>query len=245
MKKKYSSYINNKIGPNNILCLNIIGSDKNYKLIGEFLCPYDNKVFKARLSDVKSGNTKSCGCLNQKNIETNFTKYFPGDKLGPLGIYMLERLEGNKGKFICPFDNKVFISFISSVVSGHTKSCGCLKRNKSSYGEQIVFECLKELNIKTEIEKQFEDCTNPETGCKLKFDFYLPDYNICIEYDGIQHYKESTEWHHDGERDSLEKRKYRDYLKNKYCEAHNIKLIRIPYYMQNKINIDFIKKIIE
>lgn len=28
----------------------------------------------------------------------------------------------------------------------------------------------------------------------LVFDFYLPDYNICIEYDGIQHFKPIEKW---------------------------------------------------
>lgn len=244
MKEKYRSYINKRIGPNNILCLDIVGSDKNYKLIGEFLCPYDNTVFKARVADVKSGNTKSCGCFNRKNIETRFTKYYPGDRLGPLNIYMVERLDSNKGKFICPYDNEIFTTLISNIITGHTKSCGCLKRNKSSYGEQTILKCLKELDIKTETEKIFDDCINPKTGNKLRFDFYLPDYNVCIEYDGEQHFEQRSNWHHDGERDSLEARQYRDYLKNKYCEAHNIKMIRIPYYLQNEINTDFIKKII-
>ena len=28
----------------------------------------------------------------------------------------------------------------------------------------------------------------------LPFDFYLPEYNICIEYDGIQHFIPKEKW---------------------------------------------------
>ena len=31
-------------------------------------------------------------------------------------------------------------------------------------------------------------CINPKTNYPLRFDFYLPDYNLCIEYQGAQHY---------------------------------------------------------
>jgi len=27
-----------------------------------------------------------------------------------------------------------------------------------------------------------------------QFDFYLPDYNLCIEFDGIQHFEEVKYW---------------------------------------------------
>ena len=66
----------------------------------------------------------------------------------------------------------------------------------------------------------------------LPFDFYIPEYNICIEYDGEQHYRPVM---FDGKDDELatkqfEKTKYHDGIKTKYCNAHGIHLLRIPYY---------------
>ena len=61
----------------------------------------------------------------------------------------------------------------------------------------------------------------------LSFDFYLPDYNLCIEYDGEQHYKEMR-YSKDG-KSGLDRVMETDLLKNKFCLQHNIKLIRIAY----------------
>ncbi len=73
----------------------------------------------------------------------------------------------------------------------------------------------------------------------LRFDFYLPNYNCCIEYDGEQHFREC-----DLCRDSLSDRQYRDNLKNDFCKRANIILIRIPYTDCKKINEDYIRKIL-
>ena len=60
----------------------------------------------------------------------------------------------------------------------------------------------------------------------LKFDFYLPKYNTCIEYDGEQHFK-SVEYF--GGYISLIETKERDEIKNKFCLDNKIKLLRIPF----------------
>ena len=69
--------------------------------------------------------------------------------------------------------------------AGGVISCGCFK---SSKGELKISKALKKLKINYENQKSFNNCRNPETNRKLFFDFYLPDYNCCIEYDGEQHF---------------------------------------------------------
>ena len=61
----------------------------------------------------------------------------------------------------------------------------------------------------------------------MPFDFYLPDYNTCIEYDGELHYKAVDYF---GGDDALGNTKCRDEIKTQYCKENNIKLIRIPYW---------------
>lgn len=102
------------------------------------------------------------------------------------------------------------------------------KNTKGSKGEQHIAHLLEYNKIKYEREKTFEDCINPESGYKLRYDFYLPDYNILIEYDGKQHFEPILYW--DKTPDAFEKRKYHDQLKEDYAEKNNIKLIRIPYW---------------
>ena len=87
------------------------------------------------------------------------------------------------GDFECPFCGNTFTTTINNVTTGHTTSCGCYR----SKGEKLVKEILNELNIVYKTEKTFKDCINPKTEHVLRFDFYLPDYNCCIEYDGKQH----------------------------------------------------------
>ena len=71
----------------------------------------------------------------------------------------------------------------------------------------------------------FDDCFYKK---KLLFDFYLFDYNTCIEYDGEFHYKDL------GFND-LESQKIKDNIKNEYCSKKNIHLLRIPYFNREMI----------
>ena len=60
----------------------------------------------------------------------------------------------------------------------------------------------------------------------LPFDFYLPEHNICIEFNGIQHYQPSDFF---GGYSEFKKRQKRDKIKIDYCNNSNIKLIAIKY----------------
>lgn len=105
--------------------------------------------------------------------------------------------------------------------------CGCPKCNMS-HGERNVESYLIRHNVNYIWQHRFDDCRNKS---QLPFDFYLPDYNMCIEYDGIQHF-EPTYFAGKGEEWALEQFKemqQRDVIKDKYCEENNIILLRIKY----------------
>ena len=61
---------------------------------------------------------------------------------------------------------------------------GCPKCNSSS-GELMISKILTDNGIKFIEQYKFDDCCDKRS---LPFDFYLPDYNILIEYQGLQHY---------------------------------------------------------
>ena len=82
---------------------------------------------------------------------------------------------------------------------------------------------LDDNNIKYIREYKFNNCKYIN---ELRFDFYLPDYNICIEYNGKQHYM-SIEFF--GGIDKLNKQIINDKIKVKYCNNNNIQLIVIKY----------------
>ena len=82
---------------------------------------------------------------------------------------------------------------------------------------------LDQLNILYEKEKTFD---NLKYKNKLRFDYYLPKYNLCIEFNGAQHY-EYVEYFHKDENEFNEQ-KLKDYIKSEYCRAHGIHLIELP-----------------
>jgi very-short-patch-repair endonuclease len=100
---------------------------------------------------------------------------------------------------------------------------GCPQCNES-HGERQVRLWLEKNNISYEFQMKFEDCKdiNP-----LPFDFYLPNYNIAIEYDGKQHF-EPIEYF--GGIISFERTVKHDNIKNEYCKNNGILLLRIPYF---------------
>lgn len=110
---------------------------------------------------------------------------------------------------------------------------GCPKCS-SSKGEKCISKYLDEHNIEYTQEYIFPNCK--DEAC-LRFDFYLPQHNICIEYDGIQHFQPigfSKEGKVNKDQ-SFAKIQKHDKIKNDYCAINGIKLIRIPYYDYNEI----------
>lgn len=105
---------------------------------------------------------------------------------------------------------------------------------KESYGEYIINKCLQSYNINFIFQAYFDDCYDIFV---LPFDFYLPDYNLVIEYDGLQHYEPKF-----GE-ESFKKTLLHDGMKNNYCRWNNIDLLRIPYWERDNIEEILIKKL--
>ena len=118
----------------------------------------------------------------------------------------------------------------SQVAASHLQGIGCPYCQESK-GAIIVRSILKKIDIPFIEEKKFQDCRNTLKGracVMLPFDFYLPNNNTIIEYDGVQHFKPSF-----GEK-SFEITTRNDKQKNKYCKKNGIKLIRIPYTMKKE-----------
>jgi len=111
----------------------------------------------------------------------------------------------------------------------HLKGSGCHKCRMSK-GELKIENYLKENNIQFETEKKFLDCKNIKP---LPFDFYLPEKNVLIEYDGNLHFKINEYF---GGVDGFIKRVKNDLIKTTYCLDNDIILLRIPYWDFNKID---------
>lgn len=94
------------------------------------------------------------------------------------------------------------------------------KKKVVSFGENEVAKYLKSSGIKFQKEKEFPGLVS-KLGNPLRFDFYLPEHNSIIEYDGIHHFKK-TDYS-----SNLGKVKARDEVKNRFCKKNGIPILRI------------------
>ena len=103
------------------------------------------------------------------------------------------------------------------------------KRKKSSLsvGENLIAKFLAANEISFSREHYFSNLFNNKTDHLLFFDFYLPEYNMAIEFDGIHHFKPIYGI------EVFEAQKHKDIRKNKFCQKHNIKLLRIKCFDVN------------
>lgn len=91
---------------------------------------------------------------------------------------------------------------------------------KESKGEKRIAAWLEARGIRYEREKKFKTCRHRKP---LRYDFYLPDLNLLIEFDGKQHFEPrfGTE--------ILAQTKFTDAIKTKWAEENGIQLLRVRY----------------
>ena len=105
---------------------------------------------------------------------------------------------------------------------------------RGSSGEYEISKCLEKYNIKYIRQKKFIDCKDITY---LYFDFYLPDYNMCIEFDGQQHFTPIFS------EKNFYKTVLHDGMKNNYCKWNNIIMLRIAYLQGHNIEKILIKEL--
>lgn len=192
-------------------------------------CPNPNhEPYEVRFSAFKNQNQRCEKCSREIASEKRKHSYnFVKEFIEFYGYKLLSNeYKGSLDKLdlMCPNGHKFKMSFEKFYNAGHR----CVKCSESK-GEREITRILNQYNIKNISQYKFDDCKFKQS---LPFDFYLPDYNILIEYDGEQHYKIFDYF---GGLDKFVDTKIRDTIKNEYCNKNNIKLIRIPYWDYNKI----------
>jgi hypothetical protein len=133
-------------------------------------------------------------------------------------------------RYRCIIHNLEFTVCAGSLLEGH----GCLLCNKSR-GENRVCKFLESHEIKYIPQFKFKNCRNKNS---LPFDFAIFDNHelrFLLEYDGETHYFPYDK-NEKGEI-KLQQVKRNDAIKTKFCEDNNIKLLRIPYWDFDNIEI--------
>lgn len=143
------------------------------------------------------------------------------DSIIVLGQYKTHQI---KILFECSHCGNKWMAKPNNILNGQ----GC-PHCKSSKGELRISNILDSMSIEYVEQKRFDDC---KYQAVLPFDFYVPAYNTCIEYDGLQHYEPCAFGGISEEqaKENLALSKIKDSIKTQYCKDNNIKLIRIAYW---------------
>lgn len=198
----------------------------NSQVVWELQCECGNIAY-ATVGNLKSGHTKSCGCITNAIDLT-------GQRFGKLTAIKPTDKRSSSGSIIweckCDCGNLAYVP-ANSLNYGETNSCGCL----TSKGEMIITNILQSYNIIHEVQKTFDTCRFIDTNSKARFDFFV-DNEYLIEFDGSQHFfARGIDWNTE---EKFQKTQEHDAYKNQWCKDNNIPLIRIPYTKLNTLCIE-------
>ncbi len=187
----------------------------------DIICPIHG-LFNQRVSDHINGKSGCKECMLE-SIRMSVDDFIlkANSKHNNKYIYDKEiiKFKNNKDKIsiICP-NHGIFIQKINSHLCG--SGCPFCKESK---GERFISNYLEKEKIIFEKQYKFDDCRNI---LPLPFDFYLPKYNTCIEFNGKQHYEPVSIF---GGEEVFKNQQERDEIKKEYCKQNNIPLVVIKY----------------
>ena len=220
-----------------LIVLSYASEDKQIYYNGKhkrtWLCQCDcgNQCY-VTTENLRRGDTPSCGCITKENRAKQL-KDLTGQRFGHLEVLKyLGTINGNSKYWVRCDCGKEYEIYAANLTQGYTTSCGCVKE---SHGEIKIRELLIKNNINFINQKTFRDFSYIDTKGKPRYDFFLPAYNILIEYDGEQHFHRVFSWETEEE---YNQRILHDKIKNEYALNNNFILIRIPYTHYNALCLE-------
>lgn len=190
-------------------------------------------IVEVSANSLRKGLTTSCGCYRIEKVSNRVDDKYINKTFHHIKVLEKTSEKNKSGETIwvckCNLCNKNFLLPTGKLTT--QISCGCLQ---DSYGVSVIKTLLKNNNINFETEKTFDDCFFEKSGKKARFDFYVNNQYL-IEFDGQQHYSHSGGWN---TREQVLNTQIHDKFKNEWCQKHHIPLIRIPYWIVDKLIID-------
>lgn len=220
-KKVWLKCMNTNYHPSNLyMCDQFIRMTQDKKTKG-LPCPYCSHKGKNKIHHLDS-----FAQWGMDNIGEHFLQeYWDYDKntINPYEIY--------KGTDIkvwikCNECNQSYYIRCANFTFGYR----CNICNKSK-GERVIRDFLNNYNIDFIPQKTFKDLIGLGNGY-LSYDFYLPKYNLLIEYQGIQH---ETDIEYFGGIQSYERQRQHDIMKRNYAIKQHIQLLEIWYWDYDNI----------
>ena len=208
MQKSYVRFLCPKHGEQKMLFVNFLSGHKC------IVCSYESRGenLKHNIADIK----KYIESINNNTLLNEFD-YINANT--------------NNLKILCGCKKHIFTTTYSNYRTQNRCSF-CTKAISNM--EKAIYDFMLSMNIQFEFQKKFDDCKDSRL---LPFDFYIPMYNLIIEFDGEHHFFPIY-----GD-DSLRRTKLHDRIKDEYCKNKNINILRIPYYNANDYQILIMNKI--
>lgn len=193
-------------------------------------------IFTPKASALLNGRSHCAVCSNNKKM-TQFKRMTHEkflEKISELynnDIEILDTYNGYNKAVRCRHIscNSIFVKTPAKLIDRLQTCPNC----KGSYGEKLVLTSLEKENFSNIIrEYSFKTCCDTNV---LKFDFYLPNDNIIIEFDGEQHFRPIYGNTYKEKIENFKKTKKHDKIKNNFCKDSKINILRIPFWEQNRI----------
>lgn len=191
----------------------------------KIICPEHGIFMQTPNSHLSNRGCSKCSCKYQPIVEEFIekAKEVHGNKYDYSKVnYITNKL---KIIIICPEHGEFF-----QTPNNHLNGHDCPKCVVKSKNEIVINNWLNQNEINFETQKTFSDCGNISA---LRFDFYLPNQNLLIEYDGEQHFREVNYW---GGYEGFEYRKTNDRIKTDYALKNGYSLLRISYAEKDNIS---------
>ena len=190
------------------------------------ICPEHGEFWQQAQSHLRGNGCPKCSQRHHYTTEEwiKEARKIHGDKYDYSKVEYINK--STKVCIICP-EHGEFWQTPEKHVNG---SQGCPKCDSSSLEESV--RLLLQRNSISFEEQYTSDWLKDGKGIK-KLDFFLPEYNIGIECQGIQHFKQT--WFGSGKRyeyHKLDNTQKRDKLKYDLCKEHNIEIL---YYTDVKL----------
>lgn len=245
-KSKYATRYNHESFVEKLFSVN-----PNLEVLSEYTNIKDRLDIRCKICDYKWKpmaeslifSTNPCGCPSCAGNAVKDSSTFEEElKITHPELQLLSPYirSNRKVHVLCTDCNKDFWVTPNKLQQGqHCPHC------KISHGERLIRDVLTNLNIEFEMQKRFDNLKGLGNK-KLSYDFYLPTYNLLIEFQGEQHerpviFKGLTE---KIAQERFIKQQEHDKRKRDYAKSHNIGLLEIWYYDINLVE-DILLKVLK
>jgi len=130
-----------------------------------------------------------------------------------------------------PPKTQIMLHANKQTMNKHVEGHGCPHCRKSR-GEKSI-KLYLDKHYHHVITQHWFPSLRGDTGKPLQYDFFVPQYNLLIEFDGAQHFKPYDRF---GGKEKYDQLVRYDAMKNIYALIHGIRILRIPYTKLAHIN---------